>query len=152
MVRTAWPGPRGPLFRKSLAVNLPPKALAVLWELVTHAGQVVTKEELLATVWAGTVVGEETLTAFIGILRQALRDEAAQPRYITTVHRVGYRFIGKVVSSQHSVVSKWSVKSKGQSWPSVPKLSQAASTRNLQLLSSEEKPNSQRFTTYLLKC
>ena len=46
-------GPRGPLFRKSRVVNLPPKALAVLWELVSRAGQVVTKEELLATVWAG---------------------------------------------------------------------------------------------------
>src|SRR5262245_40602465 len=89
-------GPRGPLFRKSLVVNLPPKALAVLWELVTRAGQVVTKEELLATVWAGTVVGEETLTAFIGILRRALKDTSAQPRYIATVHRVGYRFIASL--------------------------------------------------------
>ena len=105
-------GPRGPLFRKSLAVNLPPKALAVLWELVSHAGQVVTKEDLLATVWVDTVVGEKTLSAFIGILRQALRDEAAQPRYITTVHRVGYRFIAPlsttppVLSRQLSVVSQ----------------------------------------------
>ena len=86
-------GPQGPLLRKSLLVNLPPKALAVLWLLVSRAGQVVSKEELFAAVWPETVVGEETLTAFIGILRRTLKDDARQPRYIATVHRVGYRFI-----------------------------------------------------------
>ena len=41
-----------PSFVNHGSVNLPPKALAVLGELVSRAGQVVTKEELLATVWA----------------------------------------------------------------------------------------------------
>jgi DNA-binding winged helix-turn-helix (wHTH) protein len=99
-------GPQGPLVLKSRTVNLPPKALAILWLLVARAGQVVTKEELLATVWADTVVGEETLTTFIGILRRALQDNARQPRYIATVHRVGFRFLEKVVSSQQSAVSR----------------------------------------------
>ena len=52
-------GPHGPLLRRSLEVTIPPKALAVLWLLVSRASAVVTKEELLSTVWKGTVVGDE---------------------------------------------------------------------------------------------
>ena len=92
-------GRRGPPMRRSLSVNLPPKALAVLWELVARAGQVVTKEDLLTKVWVGTVVGEETLTTFIRLLRRALKDDPHQPRYIATAHRQGYRFIAEVQSS-----------------------------------------------------
>jgi DNA-binding winged helix-turn-helix (wHTH) protein len=105
-------GPRGPLRRKSLLVNLPPKAVAILWELLTRAGQVVTKEELFTLVWTETVVSENTLTSFIRLLRRALKDDPQQPRYIATVHRQGYRFIAPlsstppVASSQYSVVSR----------------------------------------------
>jgi DNA-binding winged helix-turn-helix (wHTH) protein/predicted ATPase len=74
--------------------------VAVLWELVARAGQVVTKEELFTRVWPKTVVGEATLTSFIRLLRRALKDDPRRPRYIATVHRQGYRFIGQVVSSQ----------------------------------------------------
>ena len=45
-----------------------------------------------------TVVSDDALTSCIQELRRALRDDARQPRYIETVHRRGYRFIGKVVS------------------------------------------------------
>ena len=89
-------GPHGPLAQRSQIVNLPPKALAVLWALATQAGQVVTKEALLETVWPETVVGEDALVFQIQTLRQALDDNARRPRHIKTVHRVGYRFIGKV--------------------------------------------------------
>ena len=60
---------------------------------VIRAGQVVSKAELFATIWPDTVVGEETLTSFIHLLRRALKDDSRQPRYVATVHRVGYRFI-----------------------------------------------------------
>ena len=56
-------GPHGPLLRCSQEVTISPKALAVLWALVRRAGAVVTKEELLSTVWEGTVVGDEALTS-----------------------------------------------------------------------------------------
>src|SRR5262245_7325984 len=92
-------GPHGPLERRSKSVNLPPKALAVLWHLVTHAGQVVTKEELLAAVWTGTVVGEEALTTCLRQVRRTLGDDVRAPRYIATVHRVGYRFLAPVTAS-----------------------------------------------------
>src|SRR5262245_44461092 len=99
-------GPHGPLLRRSKEVTIPPKALAVLWALVSRAGSVVTKEELLRTVWEGTVVGDEALTSCLRRLRRAVHEDAEQPRYIATVHRIGYRFIATVVSSQHPVVSR----------------------------------------------
>lgn len=87
-------------------VKLTPKALAVLRALVTRAEQVVTKDELFQAVWSQTVVSDDALTTCVLELRHALHDNAKQPVYIETVHRRGYRFIGKVVSNQEEVVSR----------------------------------------------
>jgi DNA-binding winged helix-turn-helix (wHTH) protein/tetratricopeptide (TPR) repeat protein len=92
-------GPHGPLLRRSQEVKIPPKALAVLWMLVRRAGAVVTKEELLSTVWEGTMVGDEALTTCLRRLRRALHEDAEQPHYIATVHRIGYRFIAPVTTT-----------------------------------------------------
>src|SRR5215831_12982977 len=51
-------------------LELMPKTFAVLRHLVTHAGRLVTKEELLSTVWGTTVVSEATLTSCIRDLRK----------------------------------------------------------------------------------
>jgi len=75
-------------------VRLPPKVFAVLRLLVEHTGQLVTKEVLLQAVWPDTVVSEGVLTTCIGELRKALGDTAQAPRFIQTVHRRGYRFMG----------------------------------------------------------
>jgi DNA-binding winged helix-turn-helix (wHTH) protein/tetratricopeptide (TPR) repeat protein len=75
-------------------VHLPPKTLAVLRLLTTQAGQLVTKEALLEAIWPEAVVSEAVLTVCIGELRKALRETAQAPRFIQTVHRRGYRFIG----------------------------------------------------------
>jgi predicted ATPase/DNA-binding winged helix-turn-helix (wHTH) protein len=91
-------GPHGPLWCRAQVVPVPPKALAVLWRLLTQAGQVVTKEALLEAVWSGTVVSEGVLTACVRTLRQALGEDAQQPHYIATVHRLGYRFVAPVTA------------------------------------------------------
>src|SRR5262245_12117870 len=91
-------GPQGPLFREAQMVPLPPKALAVLWRLASQAGQVVTKTALLDAVWADTAVSEGVLTVCLNTLRQALGEDAKQPRYLATVHRVGYRFVAPVTA------------------------------------------------------
>jgi DNA-binding winged helix-turn-helix (wHTH) protein len=89
-------GPHGPLWHHAELVALPPKALAVLWLLARQAGQVVSKATLLDTVWAETAVSEGSLTSCLSLLRQALGEDARQPRYIATVHRLGYRFVAPV--------------------------------------------------------
>jgi DNA-binding winged helix-turn-helix (wHTH) protein/tetratricopeptide (TPR) repeat protein len=75
-------------------VHLSPKAFAVLRLLIEQAGQLVTKETLLETIWPDAVVTEAVLTVCIGELRKALRETARAPRFIQTVHRRGYRCIG----------------------------------------------------------
>jgi predicted ATPase/DNA-binding winged helix-turn-helix (wHTH) protein len=77
-------------------IHLNPKAFAVLRCLLTQAGQLVTKDELFATVWPETVVSEAVLATAIRELRRALHDRAHTPQYIETVYGRGYRFIAAV--------------------------------------------------------
>lgn len=86
--------------RGGKAVHLTPKAYAVLRTLAGHVGQLVTKEDLLQTVWPEAVVSEAVLTGCIGELRKALGETARDPQFIQTIHRRGYRFIGPVQGSQ----------------------------------------------------
>src|SRR5262245_48090142 len=95
----------GQLWRGTLVVKLTPKALAVLRHLVQQPGQVATKEEFFRVVWPDTVVSDAALTSCIQELRQALHDEAKNPRYIETVHPRGYRWIAAVQSSRFKVPS-----------------------------------------------
>ena len=98
-------GPQGPLWHDTQEVKLPPKALAVLWLLACQAGEVVTKTALLDAVWPKTVVGEDALAFQIQLLRHTLRDEAKQPRYIATLHRLGYYFVAPVTTAVQPEVS-----------------------------------------------
>jgi DNA-binding winged helix-turn-helix (wHTH) protein len=88
------------LWRGKHAAKLTPKALGVLRLLVTRPGQVVTKDELFQVVWPQTVVSDDALTSCIQELRQALREDARNPRYIETVHRRGYRFLAPISTAQ----------------------------------------------------
>jgi DNA-binding winged helix-turn-helix (wHTH) protein/predicted ATPase len=91
------------LSRGTQEVHLTPKALVLLRVLAGRAGQVVTKSELLQEVWPRVVVTEASLTTCIQELRIALQDDARQPRYIETVHRRGYRFLGRTDEPQGSI-------------------------------------------------
>ncbi|MBI3302822.1 MAG: winged helix-turn-helix domain-containing protein [Deltaproteobacteria bacterium] len=86
-------------------LKLTPKTFVVLRYLVEHAGRLVTKDQLMSAVWPDTVVSEWALTSCLREIRKALADTPKAPQYIETVHRHGFRFIGKVVSCQSSVVS-----------------------------------------------
>ena len=94
------------LWRGKQEVRLTGKAFAVLRYLVTHAGELVTKDDLFQAIWPETVVSDAALTSCIKELREILRDQAQERRYIETVHRRGFRFIAAVASRQHSVVSR----------------------------------------------
>ncbi len=86
----------GRLWSGTREVRLTLKATAVLKELVTRAGQPVSKEDLFASVWKDTVVSDDALTSCIQELRRALEDDAKQPRFIETRHRRGYRFVARL--------------------------------------------------------
>ncbi len=63
-------------------VKLEPKTMAVLAYLARRPGQVVSREELLSAVWAGVVVGDDSLTQVVIKLRKALGDAPEHPAYI----------------------------------------------------------------------
>jgi DNA-binding winged helix-turn-helix (wHTH) protein/pimeloyl-ACP methyl ester carboxylesterase len=90
----------GRLFSGTREVRLTPKASAVLTQLVQHAGEPVSKDDLFATVWSGTAVSDDALTSCIQELRRALEDDPKQPRFIETRHRRGYRFVAELSTSQ----------------------------------------------------
>jgi pimeloyl-ACP methyl ester carboxylesterase len=86
----------GQLYRDGAAVPLTPKAFAVLQFLATHPGRLVSKQDLLETVWPGVFVGDAVLKVSIREIRRALGDDPHTPRFIETAHRRGYRFIAPV--------------------------------------------------------
>ena len=77
--------------------KLEPKAMALLCYLAERSGQVVSREALLAAIWPGVVVGDDSLTQAIIKLRKALGDVADAPTYIQTIPKRGYRLVAKVV-------------------------------------------------------
>lgn len=83
-------------------IALRPKTFAVLRCLIEHAEQLVSKTTLLEVVWPDTVVSDGVLMVCIRELRQALGDDPRTPRFIATVHRRGYRFIGQVTKEPAS--------------------------------------------------
>ena len=87
--------PRVGLMSGDREVRLTPKALALLSFIADRPGEVITKEELFGAVWPEVAVGDAALVTCIQELRKALGDNARRPRYIETLHRRGYRFIGK---------------------------------------------------------
>ena len=75
------------------------KAFALLHMLMRNGQLLVTKDQLFDEVWNGLAVSESVLTTAIKELRQALGDDARQPKLIETVHRRGYRFMLPVEAS-----------------------------------------------------
>jgi len=80
-------------YRGSEELSLSQKEFALLGTLVTKAGQVVTREELMRDVWRTEWMGSsKTLDMHVSWVRRKLGDDAADPQYISTVRGVGFRF------------------------------------------------------------
>lgn len=99
-------GPR--LLKEGQVVPLEPKALETLRAFLEQPGQLLDKNTLMARIWPDVVVEETGLARNISLLRKALEDDAATPRYLETVPRKGYRFIAEVtcVESQEEEASR----------------------------------------------
>jgi DNA-binding winged helix-turn-helix (wHTH) protein/tetratricopeptide (TPR) repeat protein len=86
----------GEISRDGRSARLPQQPLRILMELFDHAGDVVTREQLVKVLWpAGIVDFDNGLNVAVRKLRVALDDVGEMPRYIETLPRVGYRFIGR---------------------------------------------------------
>ena len=88
----------GELFRRGKKIKLQHQPIQVLVALLEESGQIVTREELRQKIWpVDTFVDfEHSLNTAIKKLRAALGDHPRKPKFVETLPRRGYRFIGKV--------------------------------------------------------
>ncbi len=93
------------LMRRDEHVPLTPKVFETLEILVQNAGSLVEKSQLMELIWPDRFVEESNLTFNIKMLRKAFNDSPAEPRYIETVPRRGYRFVAEI-NSVNSEVSR----------------------------------------------
>lgn len=84
------------LWRGEERVELSGRYLDALVLLVREHGQLLSKERLFEEVWSGVIVSDSALTQCIKEIRKQLGDDAGEPRFVQTVPRYGYRFIGVV--------------------------------------------------------
>jgi len=92
------------LLESGKPVKLGSRAFEILNLLVEKAGQVVTKEELIARVWPTTVVEEANLRVHVAAVRRALGDGQRGNRYIVNTAGRGYSFVGPVTSDTEALV------------------------------------------------
>lgn len=86
------------LWRNGQAVPLNSKYFDVLLLLLRQSGQLVEKQSIFDEVWDGVIVTDAALTQCIKDIRKQLGDEVSNPRYIKTVPKHGYIFIGHAVA------------------------------------------------------
>lgn len=86
------------LWRGDARVDLAANAFRLLEYLVDRPNQLVTKAALLDAIWPDSYVVDAVLSVAVSQLREALADDPRQPRFIETVHRRGYRWIGTLAA------------------------------------------------------
>jgi len=97
------------LVRGAEEVRLEPKLMDVMRCLARHAGEVVTKRQLIDEVWNTEYIAENSLTRAIADLRRALGDDARHPRHIQTIPKRGYRLISEMGGGpEKETVHQWS--------------------------------------------
>ena len=107
------------LLGEGTAIALTSKAFDTLVVLIENRDRVVTKDELLRSVWPDAAVEEGNLTQQIFLLRKALGESAQQPRHIVTIPGHGYRFTAPVTAISDDAAT--AVSTNGAASPSAPR-------------------------------
>lgn len=87
------------LARNDSEVSIEPQVFDLLAYLVENAGRIVSKDELLETIWEGRAVSESALSSRIKAARRAVGDDGSRQEFIRTVHRRGFSFVADVSGS-----------------------------------------------------
>ncbi len=87
---------RRELRRGSQAIAVEPQVFDLLVYLVENRDRVVSKDDLIASVWGGRIVSDSTLTSRINAARKAIGDSGGAQKLIRTIARKGIRFVGDV--------------------------------------------------------
>jgi DNA-binding winged helix-turn-helix (wHTH) protein len=86
-------------------IHLSTKAFDLLCVLLARRPSVVGKEELLRQIWPDSYVVEANLNVVVGEVRRAIADNVQSPRFIRTVHGVGYAFCGSATDIQNAATA-----------------------------------------------
>ncbi len=87
---------RRELRRRGEHIAIEPQVFDLLVYLIENRDRVVTKDDLIASVWQGRLISESTLTSRINAARRAVDDSGDEQRWIRTIARKGFRFVGEV--------------------------------------------------------
>jgi TolB-like protein len=90
---------RRELRRGSEVIPVEPQVFDLLVYLVQNRDRVVSKDDLVASVWGGRIVSDSTLTSRINAARRALGDTGGEKKLIRTIHRRGFRFVAQLDAS-----------------------------------------------------
>jgi adenylate cyclase len=85
------------LARAGTVLHAEPQVIELLALLVRHSDRMVSKDEINEKVWRGRVVSDAALSSRIKMARQLLDDDGSTQRYIRTIHKRGFRFVGELV-------------------------------------------------------
>ena len=114
------------LFARGTPVHLGSRAFDLLLALLRKRGELVTKEELMAEVWPGTVVEEANLQVQISALRKVLAGDPHGAHYVVTVPGRGYRFVAPVERAEPAGTLAMAAEGAGPSGPVLPLPEQAS--------------------------
>src|SRR5512140_140539 len=92
---------RRELRRAKTLVHVEPQVFDLLVYLLENRDRVVSKDDLIASVWGGRIVSDSTLTSRINAARKAVGDSGGEQRLIRTIPRKGLRFVGEVRTEEH---------------------------------------------------
>lgn len=81
----------------SALIPMQPQVFDLLVYLIANRDRVISKDDLIASIWKGRIVSESTLLSRVNAARRAIGDDGGQQRLIKTVARKGVRFIGAVI-------------------------------------------------------
>src|SRR5687768_5546772 len=87
---------RGTVTRAGEARHLRQKTFQVLVYLIENRDREISKDQIIKDVWHATAVVDDVLVQSVKDIRRALGDDAHRPRFIRTIPKHGYRFIGEL--------------------------------------------------------
>jgi TolB-like protein len=92
---------RRELRRGTVPVSVEPQVFDILSYLIRNRERVVSRDDLISSIWAGRIVSESALTTRLNAVRSAIGDNGQDQRLIKTIPRRGVRFIGTVHEDQN---------------------------------------------------
>ena len=92
---------RGQIMRPGGTAHLEPRAMDLLVALAERAGRTASRDELIEAVWGHPHVSDEALSRCVSLVRQALGDDRARPRFVETIPKRGYRLLAPVDGLSH---------------------------------------------------